>query len=462
MVTTREIIGNKKKFITLACILAIVAATCRYGTGGSSATQFLKGITGWGDALIASFAVFSCLALAELVWRIILVLKYKPIPSVSDDQLPTCTIVVPAYNEGRQVFDTLKSLAASNYPREKMQLIAVDDGSVDDTWQWIKQAKRILAVPVLTIRQPRNQGKRQALYDGFKRSTGKVLVTVDSDSMVAPDTLRNLVTPLALNPGIGAVAGNVRVLNQTQGIIPRMVDIVFVFSFDFMRASQSMVRTVTCTPGALSAYRKSAVTGVLDKWLNQTFLGRPANIGEDRALTNMILRQGYYVVFQQNAKVFTEVPVGYAQLCKMYLRWARSNVRETIAMTTFIFTRFRRGSMLGARINLVSDVLKLTVAQLFFLISWGLILWHPAIFGSKTIIGIVLGSSLSATIYAWKFGRFSSILAFIYGFFFFAALTWIKPYALITPHHSRWMTRACPKAKVNPDLHHQLSARQLT
>ena len=461
MVTPRKIIENKKKFAAIACILAVVAAVCLHGVGGLSATQFLKGET-WGNTLIALFAVFSCLALAELAWRIILVLRYKPITGVSDDRLPTCTIVVPAYNEGRQVFDTLKSLADSNYPREKIQLIAVDDGSVDDTWEWIKQAQRRLLLPVLTIRQPQNQGKRQALYDGFKKSTGTVLVTVDSDSMVEPDTLRNLVTPFSVNPVVGAVAGNVRVLNQAQGIIPRMLDIVFVFSFDFMRAGQSMFRTVTCTPGALSAYRKSAVIGVLDKWLNQTFLGRRANIGEDRAMTNMILRQGYDVVFQRNAKVFTEVPVAYAQLCKMYLRWARSNVRETIVMTSFIFTRFRRGSMLGARINLVSDVLKLTVAQIFFLISWGLILWHPAIFGSKTIIGIVLGSSLSATIYAWKFGRISSILAFAYGFFFFIALTWIKPYALITPHHSRWLTRACPKVNPDTDLHHQLSARQLT
>jgi hyaluronan synthase len=461
MVTSKKMIENKKKFAALACILAVVAAGCLHGIGGSSATRFLRE-EAWGNTLIALFAVFSCLALAELVWRIILVVKYRPIAGVADDQLPTCTIVVPAYNEGRQVFETLKSLAESDYPRKKIQLIAVDDGSADDTWEWIKQAQRTLALPVLTIRQPQNQGKRQALYDGFKKSTGTVLVTVDSDSMVAPDTLRNLVTPFSLNSIVGAVAGNVRVLNQGQGIIPRMVDIVFVFSFDFMRAGQSMYRTVTCTPGALSAYRKSAVMGVLDKWRDQTFLGRPANIGEDRAMTNMILRQGYDVVFQQNARVFTEVPAAYAQLCKMYLRWARSNVRETIAMTSFIFTRFRRGSMLGARINLVADVLKLTVAQIFFLISWGLILWHPAIFGSKTILGIVLGSSLSATIYAWKFGKISSILAFVYGFFFFIALTWIKPYALITPHHSRWLTRACPKVNPDTELRHPLSARQVT
>jgi Glycosyltransferases, probably involved in cell wall biogenesis len=143
----RENIRNKNKIAALACILAVLAAVFLYGTGGSSAIQFLKGVV-WGRALIAVFSIFSSLALAELVWRIILVLKYRPIPGVSDDQLPTCTIVVPAYNEGRQVFDTLKSLAASNYPRNKIQLIAVDDGSMDDTWKWIKQAKRTLSLSV--------------------------------------------------------------------------------------------------------------------------------------------------------------------------------------------------------------------------------------------------------------------------------------------------------------------------
>ena len=113
-----------------------------------------------------------------------------------------------------------------------------------------------------------------------------------------------------------------------------------MFSFDFMRASQSMVKTVMCTPGALSAYRKSIVMGVLDEWVDQTFLGRPANIGEDRALTNLILRKGYDVVFQQSARVYTEVPVGYANLCKMYLRWARSNVRENPCHDRIYFYHF--------------------------------------------------------------------------------------------------------------------------
>ena len=70
--------------------------------------------------------------------------KYKPVDSVSDIELPTCTIIVPAYNEGKQVWDTLMSLANSNYPEHKIQIISIDDGSKDDTWDWMLDAKKKL------------------------------------------------------------------------------------------------------------------------------------------------------------------------------------------------------------------------------------------------------------------------------------------------------------------------------
>src|SRR5262249_7140076 len=153
-----------------------------------------------------------------------------------------------------------------------------------------------------------------ALHEGFVRSRGQVLVTVDSDSEVHADTLRNLVTPLVVDESVGAVAGNVRVLNREGGPIARMMDVVFTYAFDFIRAAQSEVRTVMCTPGALSAYRRGLVLRVLPRWMAQTFLGLPANIGEDRALTNFILREGYHVTFQGNAVVDTEVPTSLAPL----------------------------------------------------------------------------------------------------------------------------------------------------
>ncbi len=439
------------------CVAIVVLASCFHGP---SMAGFLKG-TFWGKLFMHSCLVFMVLVFAELIWRIVLVLRYRSILSCADEDLPACTVVVPAYNEGKQVLVTLESLAASDYPRDKIKLIAVDDGSVDDTWQWIQKAKEILGDRLITIKQPHNMGKRHALYAGFQQSTGEVLVTVDSDCTVDADTLRNLLTPFVTDRDVGAVAGNVRVLNIHQGMIPKMLDVVFVYSFDFVRASQSMVKAVMCTPGALSAYRRCVVMDILQEWLHQTFCGRPANIGEDRAMTNLILRAGYHVLFQQNARVYTEVPVKYVNLCKMYLRWARSNIRETIAMSRFIFKPFRKGAKLGARINLVSGWMALTKAQIFLLITWGCILWHPMTFGVNTIIGVVISSSLAAVIYAWKFGSFASLWSFVYGFYFFTALFWIRPYALMTPHKAGWLTRqlkpSSPVVELTPNLSDMIS-----
>lgn len=447
---TEKNANKKSKLAALVCIAIVVVAAYKCIIHGASLASFLRS-TSWGDVFIQACVVFFALAFAETLWRVVLVFMYKPIQSCEDDLLPGCTVIVPAFNEGKQVLVTLESLAASNYPKDKIKLIAVDDGSVDDTWQWILKAKELLGDRVITIKQPCNKGKRHALYAGFQQSVGEVLVTVDSDSTVDADTLRNLVTPFVVDQKVGAIAGNVRVLNMDKGIIPKMLDVVFVYSFDFIRASQSMVKAVMCTPGALSAYRRSVVMTVLQEWLNQRFCGRPANIGEDRAMTNLILREGYHVLFQQNARVYTEVPVKYTNLSKMYLRWARSNIRETIAMTRFIFKPFREGSKLGARINLISGWMALTKAQIFLLITWGLILWHPMTFGVNTMLGVIISASLAAVIYAWKFGSFSSLWAFVYGFYFFISLFWIRPYALITPHKAGWLTRQIKSKPVNKE-----------
>ena len=163
--------------------------------------------------------------------------KYKPIPSVKDDQLPTCTVIVPAYNEGKQVWHTLMSLAESDFPKEKLQLLAIDDGSQDDTWHWIQEAKHELGDSLAIYKQPKNKGKRHALYRGFNEGTGEIFVTVDSDSIVKKDTLRNLVSPFVTNEQCGAVAGNIRVLNNTQALLPKMLDVSFVLSFEFVAFS---------------------------------------------------------------------------------------------------------------------------------------------------------------------------------------------------------------------------------
>jgi hyaluronan synthase len=388
-----------------------------------------------------TFRVLLYVNLALFVWRLVLVSRYRPTPQTSDARLPTCSVIVPAYNEGKQVLRTLRSVARSDYPSQRLQIIAVDDGSKDDTWRWIEKAANQFPGRIETIRLIQNSGKRQALYDGFIRSRGDVIVTIDSDSLVEPQTIRRLVSPLVCGRKVGAVAGNVRVLNRHEGIIPRMLEVSFAFSFDFLRASQSEVNAVFCTPGALTAYRREALMKNLAVWMKQTFMGLPATIGEDRAMTNLILSSGYHVRFQSDAIVYTNVPVNYEGLCKMFLRWARSNVRETLFMGAFIFRKFRTGPVSGARINFLSSCIDMLVPKLLLAYIVGCVLIRPDVYLSQVLLGSAIVACVPALFYAIRRRSSDALWAFAYGIFWVAALWWIAPWAILTARNGKWLTR---------------------
>jgi hyaluronan synthase len=397
-----------------------------------------------GQVYLYTVRLLLILNVSVFLWRVLLVLKYRPYESCSDKKLPRCTVIVPAYNEGEGVLMTLKSVVQSNYPVDKLQIIAVDDGSVDDTYEWIKTACRMMPGRIETVHYKKNRGKREAIFEGIIRSRGQIIVTIDSDSVIEPQTLRRLVSPFVRDKSVGAVAGNVRVLNCEESIIPKMLDVIFAYSFDFLRASQSMVDTVFCTPGALSAYRKEVVVKNLNAWLNQTFMGTKANIGEDRALTNMILNDGWSVKFQSNAVVYTATPTTYVKLCKMFLRWARSNVRETIAMATFIFRKFRSGPMSGARINFIMSCINLVFPHVIASLILGFIFIRPQIYLSQLMLGVVVASTAPAVFYAWRKKNSDSLWAYAYGLFWFVGLWWITPWAIITARNGNWLTRQLP------------------
>ncbi|RTZ00425.1 glycosyltransferase family 2 protein [Flavobacterium sp. RSP49] len=372
---------------------------------------------------------------------------YKPIESVTDELLPTCTVIVPAYNEGKLVWNTLISLAASDYPKHKLELFAIDDGSNDDTWYWMQQAKLRLGDRLSIYQQPKNRGKRQALHRGFEMGTGEIFVTVDSDSIVKVDTLRNLVSPFITNKECGAVAGNVHVLNNQKAIIPKMLNVSFVMSFEFMRSAESSLGSVLCTPGAAAAYRKSAVLACLPEWINQTFMGNPSDIGEDRAMTNMILKQGSQVLFQSNALVLTNVPEEYTGLYKMFIRWGRSNVRENIMMAKYVFKNFRKGPKFGTRLLFLNQSLKIIMAIPFLLFMVFLIVTHPVLLISSTLLGILILSSFPALFYAKRYSVRESFWAYSYSIFYTFSLFWILPYALFTANKSGWLTRGLSQKK---------------
>ncbi|MDR6300802.1 glycosyltransferase [Mesonia maritima] len=402
----------------------------------------------WGNLLVVAGTVILTANLSFLGYIFILYFKYKVTKAVSDEELPSCTIIVPAYNEGKLVYKTLISLAESNYPSEKVQLISIDDGSKDDTWHWMQKAKNELGDRVAIYQQPKNKGKRHALYRGFHLSTGDIFITVDSDSIVKKNTLRNMTSPFVVNSECGAVAGNVKVLNNQKALIPRMLNVSFAFSFEFVRSAQSVLGSVLCTPGALAAYKREAVLNCLPAWIYQTFNGQPSDIGEDRAMTNMILKQGYKVLFQRNAYVYTNIPERYKNLYKMFIRWERSNVRENIAMTKFAFTNFRKGSKTGTRILLLNQWFKILLAYPLVLSMLFFICMYPLLFLSSSLIGILIFSSFQALFFAKKHSLTESFWAYPYSIFYTFSLFWITPYAIATASRSGWLTRELPVHKI--------------
>ncbi|KIA97487.1 MULTISPECIES: glycosyltransferase family 2 protein [unclassified Flavobacterium] len=401
----------------------------------------------WGYPFLVITTVFFLFKTGVFLFNLFLYFKYKPIESVTDELLPTCTIIVPAYNEGKLVWDTLVSLADSDYPEQKMQILAIDDGSKDDTWYWMQQAKVKLGDRLSIYQQPKNQGKRHALHRGFNLGNGEIFVTVDSDSVVKKDTVRNLVSPFITNKNCGAVAGNVLVLNNKKAILPKMLNVSFVMSFEFMRSAESVLGSVLCTPGALAAYRSDAVFACLPEWIDQTFMGQPSDIGEDRAMTNMILKQGHEVLFQRNSYVLTNVPENYTGLYKMFIRWGRSNVRENLMMAQYVFKDFRKGSKFGTRLLFIDQSLKIVMAYPFMLFMLFFIVVHPLLFLGSTLLSILIVSSFSALFYAKRHNVSESFWAYSYSVFYTFGLFWITPYAIITANKRGWLTRGLSEVK---------------
>lgn len=398
------------------------------------------------DAL--AFILFG-LGLLLLIWQVSFALRYKPFARQPEAQLPSLTVVIPAFNEGSQILDTVRSVMASEYPRELLQVICIDDGSKDDTWKWMTVAQDEFSGCLTLIKQPCNMGKRAALMAGFAKAKGEVVVTLDSDSEVLPDTFAELVSPFVLDPRVGSVAGNVRVLNLDAGMIPKMLEVSFTSAFDFIRAGQSVYGGVFCTPGALSAYRTTVLMPLVDEWSQQTFMGKPATIGEDRALTNLVLASGHRVVYQRNAVVLTKVPFNFASLRRMLTRWARSNVRESLVMFTFVFRDFRTSGEGANWVRLFSiiQIIRMTVfeALKIALLVALIINTHSALLGIA--LGGVLAAIIPSVVYYLRHGTgFGFRWAVPFSFFWLFCLSWIPLWGMFTASNSGWLTRTLPNS----------------
>jgi hyaluronan synthase len=366
--------------------------------------------------------------------------SYKPSRA---NHTPACDILVPAFNEGEHVYKTLRSLVHSHYSSE-FRVIAIDDGSTDDTRKWMEKAQKEFP-GIVTIFCDRNRGKKHALVEGIRASNSEIIVTVDSDSIVTPDSIADLLRPFR-DPQVGAVAGNICVQNLRRNLLPRLMDIIFVFSYELLRSSQSCFGAVLCTPGALSAYRRTAVVPLLDEWLEQRFLGHKTTIGEDRALTCMLIKNKWKILYQETAKAYTNMPESYAGLCKMLLRWVRGDIRENILLAPYVFRNLSLFDIksLGLAFHYIIFNIGILSPVVLSPILFSYLIFNFSYAGTMLLYmacATLLWSVLPTLIYARKKSLRYSFHAFTYSFFSLFFLMWIPLYALFTLDNNRWLTR---------------------
>ena len=141
---------------------------------------------------------------------------------------PAVAFVVPLYNEGRGILETVRSLLGQDYPPAKLSVVVVDDCSTDDSYEWACRAAAEHPHAVTVLRAPSNQGKRRAINLAVARTQAEVVVSVDSDVVVDRRAVRELVRRFA-SPRIAAVGGRTYVAHRRDSLLTRMIEVKFHF-----------------------------------------------------------------------------------------------------------------------------------------------------------------------------------------------------------------------------------------
>jgi hyaluronan synthase len=377
------------------------------------------------------FHGYSLLVSGYVISRFLVAPLYRPTPDTG--HRPSVSIVIPAFNEEDCIEATIDACYASDYPVDKLEVVVVDDGSTDATWQRILSARR-RHHSLLCVRFGSNCGKRAAMAEGIRRSSGEVTVFIDSDSVVARDGLSHLVADFA-DPRVGAVVGRADVLNKTDTVLTKMQQVRYYVAFQVIKGSESVFGAVTCASGCFSAYRRSALLDVLEPWENQTFLGAKATFGDDRALTNYVLRD-HRVTYQSLARSYTLAPDSLRRFLVQQLRWKKSWLRESLHVGRFIWRKHP-----AAAAATYFGILFPWVAPLVVMHA---VVWNSVALGDPWmyLVGVYCMALLYSLYYAvsrrsplWYHG-----LTFVV--IYMSVLVWQTYYALLTIRNTRWGTRA--------------------
>jgi hyaluronan synthase len=272
-----------------------------------------------------------CLLISVVKYLMGIILRLSfPSANVKKDYSyePTVSVLMPCFNEGKTVYETIESISKSNYPSEKFEVIAQDDCSVDDSYEWMLKAQRDFTnIRIRTGRNEVNSGKARTVCNALELSSAEIIISIDSDCIFHPDAIREL-TACFGEPNMGSVGGRVGVRNPNDGIITAIQTIIYYSAFQLYKIPENWTRSVGCISGCLFAIRRELLLKIEPAIRARNWFGIPVNQGEDRFLTHQTLLHGYGTYINNDALCWTTVPNTISVLFKQQLRWRRSIVRD--------------------------------------------------------------------------------------------------------------------------------------
>jgi poly-beta-1,6-N-acetyl-D-glucosamine synthase len=334
-----------RKFVQAFAFSVLIALgvllSYSYQTVVESKGSFALLLESW---ILAAISVYLLSFLAILVVRYAVTILYSfmdhlesirrgPIQYIerNEKSLPMVSLVVPAYNEGVVIQAAIRSLLLLDYPN--YEIIVIDDGSTDDTYEKaLIVANEATKVPVRVITK-KNGGKAEALNTGMSKARGEFILNMDGDSKMSSNVLRACIRHFD-DPRIGAVAGNVKVINR-ENIWSNIQALEYVEGLAMARKAQSFLRSVNIIPGPLGMFRK-AVLQEVGGYDHDTF-------AEDCDLTLKLLVKGWHIAYEPTAVAWVETPSRLLDLLKQRYRWTRGILQATSKHSESLFQPRKAG-----------------------------------------------------------------------------------------------------------------------
>jgi peptidoglycan-N-acetylglucosamine deacetylase len=274
------------------------------------ADGFIFGLYHWSRVAIATIFILGIVLVsgrALIIGILALIEKLRPDPAAPSEPQPAVTVLIPAYNEESVIVQTITSVLVSD--ARALRIIVVDDGSTDKTGELLDA--NFSHEPRVQIIHQVNRGKSASLSLALSQATTDIVVTIDADTEVEPDAISKLLRHFA-DPKTGAVAGNVKVGNRSRWLT-RWQALEYITSQNMEKRAFDLLNCITVVPGALGAWRKSAIeaTGGINA----------DTVAEDADLTIAIRRLGWRVSYDEEAIAWTEAPETPGALIRQRFRW---------------------------------------------------------------------------------------------------------------------------------------------